>query len=1156
MRMSCRQQKLQQQQQQPGCYCCAEPGHSRTNCPWYPFGQRPQLCPICGGEHYVAHCPVHQEREEQGSPQSPPPAGGSRLLLPPPQQQRQQQQPQQLNKRWWSRVPTKFGPPDWAAEQEQWRKEGAPMCSTCGEFGHVREDCPYGGPQFEEAWNQGLVGDAAEWFWAVDQTRSSPAPKREEPECPAPKRGELVRPQPKRGESVRPQPKRGKAEHPQPRYLPVEGEFLLVPPPPHWEDCVSLPPPPAEGEFLRVPPPPPWEDDLSLPPPPAEEACLLVPPPSPPPAEGAYLLVSPLPPSQPEGEEQELPPLQPEGEEQELPPSQPEGEEQELPPSQPEGEEQELPPPPPPEGEQQELPLSPPPPPEGEEQELPLPSRQDGPKQKAGGPQLPLHRLLKRARGKTAGSQWLRRGPTLALPLVLVPLLQLPPKGPLPSSPPEGPLPPCRASLGGASSPSLGDASSPSLGDASLAPPKDASLAPPKDASLAPPKDASRSTSPGAACCSASPWAAFFSAQGTGYEGEVELPLPPPWPGAPLPSLPPEGPLPLPPEGLLLLPSLGVARDPDSPGVIEGPASPGVTGRSASPGVAGDPASPGVAILWPEPHRRELPAMKKGGENGKKQRQRRKQQLPTPSSAATPPTPPSPPSREIWEWLVHPEADLFHDLPTALSTLWHRDGERWEEWEREHHPGSLQEIAVMVQAYLAIDMGEIPLLEEKGVEPLPSPREGEPLPSPREGELLPSPKREEPERPQPEREEPERPQPEGEEPEREESVRPRPEREESVHPRPEREESVRPRPEREEPELSLPLPPAEGEQMELTAAEQLSNPRLSHTALQQSSCLTPDSDHTALQQNSCLTPDFITQSMLTGLMYHRPEDPLGYLESCLQKARELGGPERVRWDTFITQDRRPLPPINGGQSKKTVFRAEPAPLSPYRRYERLPPIQAQFSIESDSDMTVSTVLIQEYDLFDPSKPRPPIIFVVGGPGSGKGTQTAKMAQRYGYVCVSVGEILRNQLLHHAPSDRKWELIAKIIANGELAPQIGSPDLVVLLACSNPQLWQRLEKRASQQGRPDDNTHAIERRLETFKQNIGLIAKYYQERSLVVRIDADREEGDIFADISATVEERLFPKGIEAEGFTDPDPMQEQYEEEEGEFDNAEGQVKC
>uniref|UniRef100_W5M820 Adenylate kinase isoenzyme 1 n=1 Tax=Lepisosteus oculatus TaxID=7918 RepID=W5M820_LEPOC len=319
----------------------------------------------------------------------------------------------------------------------------------------------------------------------------------------------------------------------------------------------------------------------------------------------------------------------------------------------------------------------------------------------------------------------------------------------------------------------------------------------------------------------------------------------------------------------------------------------------------------------------------------------------------------------------------------------------------------------------------------------------------------------------------------------------------------------------------------------------------------------------------CPVPELI-KSMLTGLMYHRPEDPLMYLENCLQKARELGGPERVRWDTFISPDRRPLPPINGGQGKKTVSRADPGPgpgPGPYRRYDRLPPIQAQFSIESDSDMTESSGLIQEYDVFDPSKSRPHIIFVIGGPGSGKGTQSTKMACRYGYVCISVGEILRNQLLHHAPSDRKWELIAQIIANGELAPQettieelkhqfikqqdakgfivdgfpreiaqaftfeeqIGSPDLVVLLACSNQQLRQRLEKRAAQQGRPDDNAHAIERRLETFKQNINLIAKYYQERALIVRIDADREEDDIFADISAVVEERLFPKGLETEG---------------------------
>ncbi|MGH0139382.1 UNVERIFIED_CONTAM: hypothetical protein FKN15_069399 [Acipenser sinensis] len=53
------------------------------------------------------------------------------------------------------------------------------------------------------------------------------------------------------------------------------------------------------------------------------------------------------------------------------------------------------------------------------------------------------------------------------------------------------------------------------------------------------------------------------------------------------------------------------------------------------------------------------------------------EQLQTSSSAATPPlptSPPSPPSQEIWDWLMHPEADLFHDLLIVINTLWRRDG--------------------------------------------------------------------------------------------------------------------------------------------------------------------------------------------------------------------------------------------------------------------------------------------------------------------------------------------------------------------------------------------------------------------------------------------------------------------------------------------------
>ncbi|CAJ0921943.1 unnamed protein product, partial [Ranitomeya imitator] len=307
----------------------------------------------------------------------------------------------------------------------------------------------------------------------------------------------------------------------------------------------------------------------------------------------------------------------------------------------------------------------------------------------------------------------------------------------------------------------------------------------------------------------------------------------------------------------------------------------------------------------------------------------------------------------------------------------------------------------------------------------------------------------------------------------------------------------------------------------------------------------------------------LRESLLTGLMYYRPEDPINYLELCLQRVRDLGGPEKVQWDTFLGRN---LPPINGNQGKKSTQKSEGQHM---RRYERLPPIQSQFSIDSDSDMTESTGLIQEYDVFDPNRPRPKIIFVIGGPGSGKGTQSTKMASHFGFNCISVGEILRNQLIHHASSDRKWELIAQIISKGELAPpettieelkqqfinhqdstgfvvdgfprdigqaftfeeQIGTPDLVIFLACSSQRLRQRLERRSAQQGRPDDNAHAIDRRLDTFKQNLPLIVKYYQDKGLIARFDADREEDCIFEDICCAVQGLLFPDGLGVEGFS-------------------------
>lgn len=52
------------------------------------------------------------------------------------------------------------------------------------------------------------------------------------------------------------------------------------------------------------------------------------------------------------------------------------------------------------------------------------------------------------------------------------------------------------------------------------------------------------------------------------------------------------------------------------------------------------------------------------------------------------------------------------------------------------------------------------------------------------------------------------------------------------------------------------------------------------------------------------------QSLMTGLMFHRPDDHLGYLMDCLQKVKD-SGKNTVNWNAFVEFKRtNSLPPIS------------------------------------------------------------------------------------------------------------------------------------------------------------------------------------------------------------------------------------------------------
>uniref|UniRef100_A0A8B7TTB6 Adenylate kinase isoenzyme 5-like n=1 Tax=Castor canadensis TaxID=51338 RepID=A0A8B7TTB6_CASCN len=59
-----------------------------------------------------------------------------------------------------------------------------------------------------------------------------------------------------------------------------------------------------------------------------------------------------------------------------------------------------------------------------------------------------------------------------------------------------------------------------------------------------------------------------------------------------------------------------------------------------------------------------------------------------------------------------------------------------------------------------------------------------------------------------------------------------------------------------------------------------------------------------------------------------------------------------------------------------------------------------------------------------------MIFISGGPGSGKGTQCEKLVRKYGFTHLSMGELLRKEL---ASESERSKLIRDIMERGDLVP---------------------------------------------------------------------------------------------------------------------------
>lgn len=183
--------------------------------------------------------------------------------------------------------------------------------------------------------------------------------------------------------------------------------------------------------------------------------------------------------------------------------------------------------------------------------------------------------------------------------------------------------------------------------------------------------------------------------------------------------------------------------------------------------------------------------------------------------------------------------------------------------------------------------------------------------------------------------------------------------------------------------------------------------------------------------------------------------------------------------------------------------------------------------------------------------KPKVVFVLGGPGAGKGTQCANIVKEFGFVHLSAGDLLREE--RSKPGTKYGELIEEHIRNGTIVPveitcklleramqqsnsnkflidgfprnqdnldgwnreMADKVDLLFVLFfdCSEETCVDRCLKRgAAGSGRSDDNMESLKKRIQTFINDSLPIIEYYKEKDLVRRVEAGKAPEDVFEEV--------------------------------------------
>lgn len=167
------------------------------------------------------------------------------------------------------------------------------------------------------------------------------------------------------------------------------------------------------------------------------------------------------------------------------------------------------------------------------------------------------------------------------------------------------------------------------------------------------------------------------------------------------------------------------------------------------------------------------------------------------------------------------------------------------------------------------------------------------------------------------------------------------------------------------------------------------------------------------------------------------------------------------------------------------------------------------------------------------------MLIIGPPGSGKGTQAARISERLGIVAISTGDIFRHNVKNETPlgiEAKKYmdagDFVPDSVTNSMVRDRLklddvqegflldGYPrtaaqvselddilaenqlelDVVLQLTADDEELVHRLLGRAKLDGRTDDNESVIRHRLDLYHDQTESVVSQYHDRSIVAKVD--------------------------------------------------------